>query len=127
MDEDRRGENPGRRYYDQMKCPFHDGMCSDIKGLEKKSDNIVGKEDFRELRKTIESKMDKVEFWKILGVGVTAFLLSVGFIGWLAAEQYGSKSNLTLLSANQIRLMKHFELKPIESIAKAKSIIESEK
>jgi len=109
---ERRSDKPGRRRYDGVfECPFHEGHEKQFCALWGKVDHMVSRGDFRELKKDVENKFDKSTFWRLFSI---ASMLIIGILGWLLVEQYSNNGKVTVLISNQEKIMKHFQLKPIE-------------
>ena len=123
---DRRGDLPGRRFTDLATCPFHNEQREEIHQLWGRADNAVTKEELKEVRVTIGGKLDR---W-VFGLFVTSIsvliILAGSIFGYVALDAIESSKNIAILQVNQQKLLRFFDIKPVEDPAIARDIIKKE-
>jgi len=114
MIERRRGK-PGRRDYDNMTCPFHEGTCKDIEHLMAKSEEHADKKSITSLWSKLDTKLDKGIFIAYISSIVILISIACAAFGWVASEVVASKTQIAILIVNQSKLLKHFDIAPVKA------------
>lgn len=122
--DDRRSEDPGRREYDHMVCPMHQAHEKCMDTLKRKVDNRVKQSEFDHLEIEVETKLDRWIFVLFVTSIVIFITIASAAYGWIAMETVQRKADVVLLTANQAKLMRYFDIAPVGSREEAKRLME---
>lgn len=121
--EERRGDLPGRRFYDSHTCPFHKEQHESVKALWCKQEGYATKHEVEVMGDRVKGKLDKWVFALFVSSITVLVVLAGSIFGYVAVEALQNSRNVAVIQVNQNRLLKYFDIPAVVDPAKAEEIL----
>lgn len=102
-----RSLKPGRRSSDLHGCPYHGDVHDDIRELQ-------------------DHKLDKWIFTLFVSSVSVLLILAGTIFGYVAVEALNNSRHIAVVQVNQERLLRHFDIPPVQSAEVAKEILKND-